>query len=631
MKKILICILSVIIATSCALFVACDNNKFSAPGFTDFGSRQSWGGFVAQTENYVLFINGIGDSTADNSYGKPVKGSLMAIKKTDFANGDYDKAKIIVPKLFCSSDYTSGLYISNDGYVYYGTPSTDKNSSGNIANDELVFMKSKIDGTEKPTTLLKTSFALSTTYRIVGSGDTAYIVYYDSTDTALKVYTEKDGVQVIAKTDSKTSIKSGDEYLSLNSYTFVEGDKDIAVVYTATVYNEQYYEDKESDTSSYSRSTASYNYFYTYSAGDSVATDSELGGKRLTINDKEKLYTYAITVINNGFVFYTETDVESNASNMFFNLATVSDGKVNAKEQADSDLAADTTLIISENEVYAIDGDNHYVYKTSLANPDTGRIDREQVTMANEDLETLKLKNGDYLYFYNDDNNIVRVKMNDKDANVERVSLGEVSTEWYDPQIVTVGEKDYLLYLDTTKVGSSYVYAANLSSKVIEEDTDDDDEADLYYLESVNALAQKTDSDLANVVIDAVDNIPSTLDLDTDDNGLLYSEEYNKAQKAYDESTVKDSIGSDYVTKLDNCKKAIELVNAYAKLSKIVEYNNMTDEEKAAIKSDYEKAKSIRQALIDESESTYTTVRDLLPEQYKYYYQQAVKKIDSAS
>ena len=100
----------VVLALCCAamfMAVGCGGSEFKRTTLTDWGALKSDGGFVAETENYVYFINGQADYTADNSFGAPVKGSLMAIKKSDLTSGELGKVEIVVPKLFAATDYNA--------------------------------------------------------------------------------------------------------------------------------------------------------------------------------------------------------------------------------------------------------------------------------------------------------------------------------------------------------------------------------------------------------------------------------------------------------------------------------------------------------------------------------------------
>lgn len=627
MKKIIVCIATALLAAVCAFGAACGkNSSFTAPNFGDFGKVVYQNAFVCETENYVLFINGAGSSTADNSYGTPVKGSLMAIKKDDFTSGKYTEAKIIVPKLFAATDYTAGIYVSGD-YVYYGTPSTDKNSSGDIANDEIKFMKSKIDGTEKPKELFEYS-ALSVSYRIAGTENGVVIVYYDTEDTALKVYSENTGkTEVIVKTDAETNDGANSEYLSLDSYMFVDGENsdDYAVIYSVTVYNEKYYE-KKAEQEDYSRTTASHNYVYAYKAGTAKADGETVLGTKV-LDGKTSDVKYTLKLVKDGYFFYTETDVNSKETVKGVKIVDIASADKHETVK-NTDLVADTTYISSLTEAYALSKESDddtaaSVYKHTLTGKATEND--EKVILETEGLSSILFKNGDYLYFYNSDNNIVRIELSKADANVERVSLGSANTSWYKPVVLTIGEKPYMLYSDATTIGSSYVYVADLSKEAIPEDAEDEDN-DVYYIDGVTLLGEMTAEDTANAVAAAVGEIGSTLELTEDENGTLICDAYKEAKEVYDKLSdeAKAYVSDSNLETLENCEKAISLANKYNALSKVGKYDKMSEDEKTAFKTAFEAAKAERAALIDEG--VYETVRDMLSDQYKYYYQEAAKK-----
>ena len=100
-------------ATLIGTAAACgDADAWKGTDFTDYGTviAETNGGFVAETSKYVYFINGIESSSADNSYGTPVKGALVAADKTDFS-----KTQVVIPELMAASDYEAGVYLFNEG------------------------------------------------------------------------------------------------------------------------------------------------------------------------------------------------------------------------------------------------------------------------------------------------------------------------------------------------------------------------------------------------------------------------------------------------------------------------------------------------------------------------------------
>ena len=274
MKKILLTLLTVVLAVSAAFAVGCGSGaSFTKPTMTDHGKLVSDGGFLAETEKYIYVINGVGVSTADNAFGAPVKGSLVAVDKSTL--GGTVKAEVVVPKLFVASDYTAGVKISGD-YVYFGSPSTDKNSKGGIANDELAFQRAKLDGTQEKGDVFFSVSALSAKYRITEEGGVVYIIYQDTADSSVKVFnTSTKTTTTVAKTDdtNNDAVKSAsgkDVYVSMGDVTFAENSDSVAAFYTVKVYDEKYFEDKAAKDG-YSRSTASYNAVYAVNAkGEAV-------------------------------------------------------------------------------------------------------------------------------------------------------------------------------------------------------------------------------------------------------------------------------------------------------------------------------------------------------------------------
>lgn len=167
------------------------------------GEVSSNGGFVVEKGDYVYFINGVESTTANNGYGAPVKGSLMAIRKADLAEGKYDQAKIVIPSLFTAQDFKSGLYIYGD-YVYYATPTTDKNVSGETGNSLVDFKRAKLDGTEAPMGGYYLRKPASTVYRFVqvdgvdknnDNEDDVFCLYEDG--TTLKSYNTATGADTV--------------------------------------------------------------------------------------------------------------------------------------------------------------------------------------------------------------------------------------------------------------------------------------------------------------------------------------------------------------------------------------------------------------------------------------------------
>ena len=611
MKKFLAFTVATILSLTALFSLTACGNKAKWNGVSaDFSSldanAQIVGSFIGQTDNYVYYINGLATSTEDNTLGVPVKGALMAAKKTDLT-----KTEVVVPKLFAGSDYNAGVYIYGE-YVYYGTPSLDKNSSGQIANYEMAFMKTKLDGTGSE--LLFTIPTLSAEYRIAQKDGKVSIVYYDADSSSIKCFDLSSKTTTTIATTDATADKSLSAYKFLDNSAVKGG---VSVVYTVTVYSEKYYEDKASQED-YSRATESYNLMYVLKAGESEGT--------LVGNGAETKMTYAVTMVDGDNVYFTETDEKSEVKTYVSTaLALGSTDKVEIKNAG---YAVDANVIISKDEVYSLTEGK--IYKVSLVGED--KDCKKVVAIASSASTLLTVKDG-YAYYYNASNNLVRIELGNQDANEQLVSEDTVSTAWYAPVFMTVGEKDYVFYLDNSNTGLSYVKYVDLDGDVIAEDTDDDKEDDKFYLNGHAFLGKLLDSDQASIFTAkvgkiATDNVVSGAlqfeEVTSDGVTTLTVKAVTDARKEYEEvltASVKELIEEATLTTLANYERAITIANLYKKLDAVRNYETLSETEKQAVKTAYESIKADVTAF--KAESNYTTIRDLLGSDLNRNYQKA--------
>lgn len=624
MKKILTKLLLGVLALCLLLgtLSACSESNWSGSvTLKTPGNVVSNGGFISETENYLYFINGVGSSTADNTMGTPLKGSLMVVDKNDLT-----KPQTVVPKLFVASDYNAGVFIDG-GYVYYGTPSTEKNAEGNIANDELTFVKTKLDGSGN-TTEFFTVDSLSIEYRIVkGDNGNVYIVYYDANNSAIVSYNTANGSkETVAKTDSKA-----DETLS--TYKFIDGEDGFSVIYVNTVYAEPYSADKAA-SASYSRPTETFNKMYAYKVGEGSTLLYSGAYEEGDLDDA----TYAATLIKNGYLFYTET-IRGVANTYALDLSSVAEATTVAKgtKIANTTYVADSTVIESLNEVYVLE--NGTVYKTTLVEKDN-EIKRPVAKAST--ISTLLFVKGTDLYYYNSSNQIARIELKNltdgadlnKEVNEIRVSEDSVSTTWYDPEVITIDGKEVLFYCDNSNTGKSYIKYVDLGATVIEEDTDDDDKNDLFYVdtESVKLLGVMTVADQASVVtskINALSNLLPSGGLTATDDDKEFMDKVAEIKALYDgitNSEVKSAVSEDAVKTLNRYIKAEEIAKLYVKLEGIQDVLDK-DDIPANLQTAYDEVKGGLEAF--KSSNDAAVVDNLIHNNLKYYYQQYLKLLEA--
>jgi len=600
LAKILGFVLSICLLT--AGLVGCSGGSWNGTSMTDRGNGNIIGGFVGQTSTYVYFINGIGDSTADNQFGAPVKGSLMAAKK-----GDLSKAEIVVPKIFASTDYNAGIYVYGD-YVYYGTPNTEKNSGGNVANDELIIMQTKYDGTESKA--IVGIGALNAEFRVVEVDGNVYVVYYDSTETALISYDVENATSnVIAKTDVTVE---GVGATSLANYTFLDNEsveQGYAVAYTLSVYSEEYYEDKVEEGNQ--RQTESYNKLCVYKPGQESA---------VICDGSEKELTYSINLSKEGYLFYTATDANSKTETFATDLNGNVVGNLNA------DLLTSNAIIKSLDEIYTLDSGK--VYKAQGAKDKA--TEKEIVAIASSASGLIDVKDG-FVYYYTTTGAIARIELNNEEAEEQMVSDDSVSKNWYAPVILSVDGKDYMFYLDNSTEGASYVEYVDINGEVKEE-TDEDGNHVKWYLDGQKLLGQMTSEDKAAIVDSKISALPNDfaggkIVLEEVD-GALVNEDIKEIRDLINglDKDVKDLVSSDLLETFEKYEKAIEKANLYNELKDMRNYNVLSDGDQAAVKAIYDQVKGDIESFRNSDE--YSEIVEFIDHNYLNLYQSAVEEFE---
>lgn len=274
-KKILSFIAALACLTSSAMFASCNTSAYKGDpvdGFDASAEVSSNGGFAVVKGDYVYFINGMEEYTADNTYGDVVKGALMRISKTDLANRNFsdEAVKTIVPSLFVAQNFDAGIYIYDD-CVYYATPTTRKNLDGEVENAYIDFKSAKLDGTAGPMENYYVNLSNnSAKYRFVkageGENEAVYLLYEES--SALKSYNTKTGVT--------TTLVSGS---SITYYYDTTDPENANVYYTMSVPG-----------LTLDSSSASYNQLYCVNAAATV-TNVDANSASYTVSNG-KTYTF---------------------------------------------------------------------------------------------------------------------------------------------------------------------------------------------------------------------------------------------------------------------------------------------------------------------------------------------------
>ncbi len=630
MKKFIAGFITVVLSLTAILGLsACKGGK-ETTSMKNWGEVVSVGGAIAETENYLYYINGLGSSAEDNTFGKPVKGALLAVDKSTLAS-DEIKTEIVIPKLMVASDYKAGVYLFGEGeetYVYYATPSTEKDSSGNVAKSTLSFMRTKLNG--KNTETFFSVKGLGTNYRMAEKDGVVYIVYYDEEAKALKSYnTAEKSVNVIAeineKTTTETVLPSGlTVYLSLSTYKFVNNGYGVQVFFTMTAYAENYFAEKEEDKGEdYVRAEESFNVLYSYSVGDEKG-ENGVFGKMIKCGEDGDI-VYSPTLVEDGYFFYSEKNLVGKTNTYAINISDLTVAPTLIKN---TDYVSENVVIENLNEIYYHDGEKGAVYKTSLTTDDA-KI--KQTVITGKTVSSLLYVHDGYLYYHAASGKLARYAL-EGDAKEENLSSDIVSSTWYEPQIFTVNNIDYIFYLDSSIDGSSYVNFVSLDGEVVlnKGEKEDDEADDFYELQGQKLLGIMLAQDSCIKAVNAIKEIPLTsVEYEIIENKVVFTT-VAKARAEYDalSEESKKFVSEENLERLLNAEKAQILANYYYDLRDFRNYAKMSDAEKEIFKQAYDEAKAYRQGLINEKDSIYTTLRDLITDDIKIMYQEAAKLLE---
>ncbi len=470
------------------------------------GEVSSNGGFAVVVGEYTYFINGIEDSTAKNSFGTPVKGSLVRVKTNELGQGaNAESAEVVVPKLFASTHYGSsvsyqtGVTVFGD-YVYYGTPSTEQDKKGNVKNDIIVFQRTSLDGTK--TDKIAEFVGMSTEYKFVSSGNKVYLIVIE---TANNLH----DINVYSESGSKVFEKDGVDSLVLpNEF---EGDY-------------LFFTDKVKDADEQDKA---YGAIYSYKFGDSQekfvinGADSrndgsaEFGtqGRVFTVDAfvNDLLYFSYVSAdttdgTRNQYAFLPVTDSVKHQTALTEDATDTEKADFNTKNVANFNLCV--ALGSTQTVVEAIVPTAYYFSATEIVyyNAEYGIMsyDYTQAEVApyygskvlldkgRINIDSAKLINilDNYAYFTDSKNLIYRIELTDGSTMEQITTVAQ--NAWYTPEVVG----DYLLVSLSGEPYNSYVYAFNLSLEadvkvMYAEDLADLEDGTSEYQEKLDELVEE--------------------------------------------------------------------------------------------------------------------------------------------
>lgn len=176
------------------------------------------GGLVVKKGDFIYFINGISTTSADNTFGKAVKGSIMRMD----INNPTDKV-IVVPKVVLSSYEDGGFYIFGNK-IYYTSPSLEKDKNANILTNYLDYFSVNLDGSG--TKKIMTTISNSNPYKFFEKDGNVYVIYIDSSAGKIILVNADNGNKTtILENYTNTPILAQDGYVYYNEAIYKDEEK----------------------------------------------------------------------------------------------------------------------------------------------------------------------------------------------------------------------------------------------------------------------------------------------------------------------------------------------------------------------------------------------------------------------
>ncbi len=455
-RMIALIALVIVLAVAATVLAACNVYEWDGIGMGDSSADVvSNGGYYVEQGKYVYFINGYVGSVDSNEWGSAFKQSIMRAEKNDDGTINNDTAKVVVP-LSIYNSYADGGFAVYGDWIYYATPNTSKDSSGNASTTHTDFMRTRTDGevTQRIGTVAsRSSQYLFTPTRILYMTDSSTVRYFDFT-----------GMSTDKSVDDGKGASSG--VLIENASSVLWGyDSERSASQGVTVSDYVFYTETPTGDDSYRHYNKLCAVRYDGSDRQVLATYDTFFGENDGPESYEKIFTYTLSdlcYVSDAEVtlYYTKSVYEGGTSasrGLYMNTATVQDGKLVFSAQAETKLLETAPssyfslggekgiLAVSDRKVYLVDADNK------------GYTDANLIIDAGEDVTVQAVIDG-YVYYTDSDGALYRINLVagvGDSSNVRTVIASGVKTDalaldFSGNRIVWFNEDDYsyVYYLD---------------------------------------------------------------------------------------------------------------------------------------------------------------------------------------
>lgn len=413
-------------AASLFAFVGCSGEDYSFTALENNPSAEaavrSNGGVYVEKGDYSYFINGAQDGTGNNTFGTEHKGALVRCLTADLTKSDR-KVEVVVPKILYAGDVnSSGFYIFGDT-IYYTTPNSTKDASGNVQYTKLDFMSVNLDGTG--TKLIATMEDNTKAFQFVQTADGGVYIFYEGT-----AQVERNGETTDVTALYEVNAETGETKLiasDVASYAFDRSGNGDSVAYTVTQY-------KTSSSTGTETAETKYNVLYSYTAGDDEPFEVASG---VTEENEIEMRFMTVRYISGDKIYYTYTS-------KYLGEIGIAKATVGAKTTA-ADTLAQTDSEYSgfipaagEDAIYI--HLNGYIRKITFAD---GKISQNKILLSNSSEITLEKVvsdgNEEYLY-YSLEGVLYRVNTSDVNQEAAQVIDGTMASTWTTFDYTVTGE-----------------------------------------------------------------------------------------------------------------------------------------------------------------------------------------------
>lgn len=205
MKKILLSIVGFCLCAVCAFSVVGCTHDYGKTT-TDTTKVTSNGGSVVKYNDYLYFVNGIGTNDGENNGGTIGSIYKVAISESGEIADDAKYEKVVD----CLVGYNKGSITIIGDFLYYTTPGTGKNKTGELLYNKTVFMRKNLS-TGKTQEIYKTeqnSADESVTFAFYKTGesrDVLNLVVYEATSQTLKSFKIGNKIETVFSKENVTN------------------------------------------------------------------------------------------------------------------------------------------------------------------------------------------------------------------------------------------------------------------------------------------------------------------------------------------------------------------------------------------------------------------------------------------